>query len=146
MSLTAKWHERFIGLAELVSTWGKDPSTKCGAVIAFPNKHVASIGFNGFPARMSDYDEYYNNREEKYSRIIHAEINALLFAQQPVNGATLYTFPFIPCDRCVVQMIQAGVLNYVAPRPTPDKEERWGEAFKRTRAYVRECGGSLIEL
>lgn len=29
-----KWDERLLGLAEYVSNWSKDPSTKVGAVIA----------------------------------------------------------------------------------------------------------------
>lgn len=28
-----KWHKRFMEVAELVSTWSKDPSTKVGAIV-----------------------------------------------------------------------------------------------------------------
>ena len=64
-----KWDSRFLELAKLVSTWSKDPSTKTGAVIVRPDRSVASIGFNGFPVKMSDHQELYDNREEKYSRL-----------------------------------------------------------------------------
>ena len=134
-------------MAKLVASWAHDPSTQTGAVIAAPNHHVVSIGFNGFPASMPDRQEWYDNREEKYSRIVHCEVNALIFAPTPLPAdCTLYTWPFCSCDRCVVQMLQAGINSFVAPKPAPDKEERWGAAFQRTRQYVTECGGTLLEI
>ena len=143
---TNKWTSRFLGLAEFVSGWSKDPSTKVGAVIVGENKAVISVGFNGFAASMPDDEELYANRDEKYSRIIHAEINALLFTGRPIPpGSTLYTWPVIPCDRCVVQMIQAGIKKFVAPKPTEDMNSRWGKALEKTRKYVKECGGELYE-
>lgn len=142
-----KWHLRFLEMAKLVASWSRDPSTKVGAVLAEDNHHVVSVGFNGFPASMPDNEVWYNNREEKYSRIIHAEVNALLFAPTPLpETATLYTYPFIPCDRCIVQMLQAGIKTFVAPTPTEDAIGRWGGAFYKTRQYVHECGGILLEV
>lgn len=141
-----KWHLRFLELAKLVASWSKDPSTQVGAVIVNPSLHIVSIGFNGLPQTMIDRPEYLNDRDEKYSRIIHGEMNALLFANQPVAGCTLYTYPCLSCDRCAVHMIQAGIRTFVAPRPTDDMLARWADSLERTRKYVRECGGTLIEV
>src|SRR5438067_13784295 len=102
--ISEKWDIRFLRLAELVSSWSLDPSTKVGAVIAL-EKRLVSIGFNGFPSGMDDDPNLYLNREEKISRIIHGEINALLFAKNVLN-CTLYTFPMPPCERCCVQFLQ----------------------------------------
>ena len=124
-----KWDLRFLDVAKLVATWSKDPSTKCGAVIVRPNKSIVSTGFNGFPQSMSDAPELYAEREVKYSRVVHCEINALLFTREPVNGYTLYTTGPC-CDRCAVQMIQAGISRFVA-YTAPDMMERWGEIFKK---------------
>lgn len=105
------------------------------------------MGFNGFPADMPDPPELWNNREEKYSRVCHCEINALLFAGRPIpTNSILYTVPFMSCDRCVVQMLQAGIKRFVAPIASAEKLERWGEAFARTRKYIGECGGTLLEV
>lgn len=143
----SNWDQRFLDLATLVSGWSKDPSTKTGAVIVGPDRSVLSVGFNGFPKGMPDLPKLYENREEKYSRIIHAEVNALLYAGRPLHeGCTLYIAPFMPCDRCVVQMLQAGIKRFVAPIASGDKLERWGEAFQKTRRYINECGGELIEV
>lgn len=144
---TTNWNKRFLELAELVSRWSKDPSTQTGAVIVGPDNGVISVGFNGFPAGMPDSPALYSDRSEKYSRIIHCEINALLYAGKTIpRGSTLYTFPFMSCDRCVVQMLQAGIKRFVAPVATGDKLERWGEVFKKTRQYINECGGTLLEI
>lgn len=89
MTQVSLWDERFLKLAKEVSTWSKDPSTQTGAVIVGIDKHVISVGFNGFPRGMPDGTEIYANREEKYSRIIHCEMNALLYAHESVRGCTL---------------------------------------------------------
>ena len=145
--LNDKWNTRFLDMAALVASWSKDPSTKTGAVIVGPDKRVIATGYNGFPASMPDGPELYNNRAEKYSRIVHCEINAVLYAPSPLpTGAILYTWPFISCDRCVVQMLQAGIKNFVAPLPSEEALSRWAESFNRTRQYIKECGGILKEV
>jgi len=140
------WDQWFIGLARYVSTASKDPSTQTGAVIVGPDRRVVSVGFNGFPSGMPDDPEHYANREEKYARIIHCEVNALLFARVVPMRATLYTFPFMSCDRCAVQMLQAGIRRFVAPKATAEQNTRWAESFDRTKKYIAEVGGTLIEV
>lgn len=140
MDLYAKWDERFLRLAALVSTWSKDPSTKCGAVVVNPARQVVSLGYNGFPQRLVDDPELYAHRELKYSRTVHCEMNAVLFAQGGVRGCTLYTWPCISCDRCAVHMIQAGIARVVAPWPTEDMLSRWGSNLENSRRYFAEAG------
>jgi deoxycytidylate deaminase len=95
---------------------------------------------------MNDAAELYANREEKYSRIVHCEINALILARENVRGHTLYTWPFISCDRCCVQMIQSGIARMVAPVASPESLTRWGSAFERVRSYCKEANVELVEL
>jgi dCMP deaminase len=134
-----KWDLRFLKLAKEVASWSRDPSTQTGAVIVRPNRSVVSVGFNGFPQNMPDLPELYANREEKYSRIVHCEMNAFIFAYGDVQGCTLYTWPFASCDRCAVHMLQAGIKRFVFPTLPPDKVERWGEPLARTKKYFNEC-------
>ena len=141
-----KWDKRFLDMAKLASTWSKDPSTQTGAVIVRPDRSIASVGFNGFPRAMLDNKELYDDREQKYSRIIHCEMNALNFVQDhSVHGYTLYTYPFLSCDRCYVHMAQAGITRFVAPKCPLELEERWGEAFARVRSYAKECSAITID-
>ena len=55
----------------------KDPSTQCGAVLVRPDNSVAALAYNGFPIGVGDNPRHYEDREIKYSRVIHAEMNAL---------------------------------------------------------------------
>jgi dCMP deaminase len=138
---------RFLQLARHISTWSKDPSTQSGAVIVRPDGSVCSIGFNGFPQKMRDDPELYADRDTKYSRTVHSEINAHIFAGEKVVGYTLYTWPFSCCDRCAVQMIQAGISRFVFPELPPDKKERWGLSMDiRARQYFEEAGVEHIEV
>lgn len=80
-----KWDNRFMDMAFLVSRWSKDPSTKVGAVIVDQNNRVVSVGYNGFAKWGNDSKERYDDRNFKYKGVIHAEENALLFANQSVE-------------------------------------------------------------
>ena len=135
-----KWDLRFLKLAMTVSSWSKDPSTKVGAVIVRQDKTVASLGYNGFPRNMPDFDELYANREEKYSRIIHAEINAVLHAREQLTGYTLYTYPLLPCDRCMVQMMQAGIKRIVSMEASKEVLERWAPILDKSNKYASQGG------
>jgi dCMP deaminase len=146
MSNRQSWDEFYLGLSEYMATRSRDPSTKVGAVIVRPDKSVASVGFNGFPQKMSDNETLYANRDEKYSRIIHGEVNALNFCNESVKGYTLFTTPFMPCDRCFVVMAQAGITRFVFPRATEEQLTRWGAAFDKVRGYAADMGLELVEI
>lgn len=141
-----KWNGRFLDLARLVASWSKDPSTQCGAVIVRPDKTIASVGFNGFPKGCSDDADLYKDRNEKYQRVIHSEPNAIVNANEKLAGYTLYVVPMPPCDRCAALIIQAGIKKIVCPEATPDKLERWEEAFNRAKTMYNEAGVELVEL
>ncbi len=141
-----KWDIRYLEMARLVSTWSKDPSTQTGAIIVRPDNSVVSVGYNGFPRGIQDTPERYENRETKYSYIVHCEMNAVLSAHTTVRGDTLYTWPFFSCDRCAMHMIQAGITRVVAPSCPPDKIERWGAILEDSKARFREAGVTVEEI
>lgn len=141
-----EWDFRFLALAAHVAEWSRDPSTKTGAVIVRPDKTVASMGFNGFPRGIRDDPLRYEDREEKYRRIVHCEMNAMMFARESLFGYTLYTFPFLTCGRCALHVIQVGIKRVVAPICPFDKSARWYEDFTRARSYYAEAGVQFSEL
>lgn len=130
-----KWDKNFLELAKTVSTFSKDPSTKVGAVIADDDNRVVSIGYNGFPKGIKD-DHRLENRDLKYDMIVHAEANALLFANAPVKGCTIYTWPFMPCSRCASLIIQAGIRRVVS---VENKEDRWVNSFLLSHDMLTEA-------
>lgn len=124
-----KWNLRFLELARHISTWSKDPSTKCGAVIVRPDRTIASVGYNGFPRGVSDDQEIYLDRPRKYERVVHAEMNAILSAAEPVRGYSLYVWPPSEgptCNRCAAHIIQAGITHvYFCYDPDSAIHKRW---------------------
>lgn len=132
-----KWDKRFVELARLVASWSLDPSTKTGAVITDPKRRVLSVGYNGLAQGVEDLPERYNNREIKYKIIVHCERNALLFARGPVEGCTLYTWPFMSCSTCAAMVIQAGIKRCVAPF---SDNERWVAEFELSKQMFKEAG------
>lgn len=144
-----RWDRRFLDLARHISSWSKDPSTRCGAVIARPDKTIASLGYNGFPRSIEDRAELLQDRDEKYTRVIHAEMNAILFLREPIAPSldyTLYTWPMLPCTRCIPHIAQTGIRRVVSSKPGPDLRPEWHEALKESRRLLKEAHLSHIEI
>ena len=139
------WNDYFLSIAQIAASKSKDPSTKVGAVIVRPDRTIVSVGFNGFPHGVADTSERLNDRTTKYSLIVHAEMNAILSARESLNNCTLYTTPFMPCDRCFMHVIQTGIKRVIFPPATPDQNERWGKAFDTVRTLARETKIELVE-
>lgn len=118
-----KWDKRFLALAKYISTWSKDPSTKCGAVITDTKNRIISLGYNGYPHGVDDSNYY--DRELKYAKVLHSECNALLFAKWSVIGCTMYVYPMPPCSRCMAMIIQSGITRVVTKKVPKRQAERW---------------------
>ena len=131
------WAGRYIGLAQHIAEWSKDPATKVGAVIVDTFQRVVSMGFNGFPRMTHDNPELYAQRDVKLLRMLHAEQNALLFAHRPVQGCTIYT-THPPCARCASMLIQAGICQVVHPPNT--LSSKWRDELVAAAEMYREAG------
>jgi dCMP deaminase len=138
----SRWDKRFISLARHIAEWSKDPSTQCGAVIVRQDKTIASIGFNGLPMGVPDDWAVLNDREEKLDRIVHSEMNALLFLRESVKhaGVTLYVWPMPPCIRCMAHIVQAGIRDVASPMCMTD---RWQESTAKAVSMMRSAGGDV---
>ena len=132
-----KWHYRFQELAHHVSLWSKDPSTQVGAVIVNKDRVIVGTGYNGFARGVEDSHSRLHSREEKYPRVIHGEINAILNANGPVRGCVLYTWPFPCCCACSALVIQSGIIMVVSPPQIP---ERWKQTVEMGMEMYREAG------
>lgn len=139
--MTSNWDLRFIGLAQHISTWSKDPSTKVGCVVVGEDREIRSTGFNGFPRGINDDEERLTDREKKYPLICHAEENAIMHAARigvSLKDSTAYvTWP--PCSRCARSLIQAGIREIVYPE-TGKIPERWIEDFTISDSMLNEAG------
>ena len=128
-------------MTSTVAQWSKDPSTKVGAVIVDDKNRVVSMGFNGFPRGTSDAEQRYGDRELKLKQIIHAEINAILFAKQDLAGCTLYVTPLAPCAQCASVIIQSGITRVVS---LPNRENsKWIEHMKLAQTNFKDANVSF---
>jgi dCMP deaminase len=141
LTLSNNWDKRFLDLAEHISEWSKDPSKKIGAVAVGAQRQILAQGYNGFPRGIDDTTDRYDNREEKYKLVVHAEMNVIYNASYngvSLNGSTLYVHGLPVCSDCAKGIIQVGVKNVIMRKAkTPDI---WLESWKRTETMFKESG------
>ena len=145
--MSTKWDQRFLKLAEHISGWSKDPSTKVGCVVVGEDREIRSTGFNGFPRGIADDAARLEDREQKYPLICHAEENAIMHAARiglSLKGCTAYvTWP--PCTRCARSLIQAGVVEVVYPEEI-EVPERWMADFDMSTNMMSEAGLNIRQV
>jgi dCMP deaminase len=138
----ADWDKRFIELANLVSSWSKDKTTKVGAIIIDDDNHdIVSVGYNGFPRDSDDSKEDRYQPPQKYFYTEHAERNALYNAARngkSTNNKIMYV-QFFPCVDCARGIIQSGIKKLITPEPDFNNV-KWGESVKIAKELLDECG------
>jgi dCMP deaminase len=133
-------------MAQVISTWSKDPSSQIGAVVVNDERRILATGYNGFPKGIADTEERLNNKEEKYSLIIHAEMNALmnaLYSGVSLKDSTLYVYGLPVCSSCAKCVIQAGVKRVVIPTIKTTKAN-WQYLWEKESAPMFEESGVQI--
>jgi dCMP deaminase len=146
MEKELKWNKRWFELVDLVSTWSKD-STKVGAVIIPKNSDIPIIGWNGFPRKVIDLSERYNDRDTKYKLVVHAEMNAIYnAARNNINilDSTLYTTHF-PCNECAKGIVQSGISKIYFKNENLDFWNRWKTSIETSMLIFKEAGIEYIE-
>jgi dCMP deaminase len=102
-----KWDKRFLDMARLVASWSKDPKRQVGCVLVDELNCIISTGYNGPPRGLDNF-----SARDRLELTIHAEENALLRANGPIFSA--YTYPYLPCSRCMAKLAQANVRRIVS--------------------------------
>lgn len=128
--------------ADWMASRSKDPGRKVGAIILRPDNTIASAGYNGFPRKVKDDLEMLADKPTKLRRTVHAELNAILTAREPLHGYTIYVSPLHPCSQCAAAIIQAGITRVVA-RIGSDGGEGWRESFAEAAEMFGEAGIDL---
>jgi dCMP deaminase len=138
-----EWDFRWLELTRAFAQFSKDPSTKVGAVIVNDKNRMVGHGYNGFPRGIYDDPGLLSNREEKLLRTIHAEHNAILNAESPVEGATLYTWPLPPCMACALVIIQKDIHRVVSPS---EYSEKWKDSVAKADALFKEANIEIYRM
>lgn len=137
------WHQRYLDMAQLVSGWSKDDSTKVGAVIVGEAGQILATGYNGLPRGVDDNRSERNERPEKYLWYEHAERNAIYNAARSgisLLGSTLYV-PWHPCADCARGIIQSGIGSVVLG--TGIIPDRWHDSCRVGGIMFHEAGVSV---
>lgn len=114
------WDEYFLGLVDAVALRATCPKRAVGAVLVNAWSHrLLSTGYNGAPFGVPHCTEWGDGNDGRCAEIdghcalsLHAEINAILYAQESLAGAVLYT-TYRPCLRCTLVIAQVGIVEIV---------------------------------
>ncbi len=111
------WDEYFMEIAKVVSRRSACLRRHVGAVIVKQNHAILATGYNGTPPGephcktcMRKKMGIPSGERQELCRALHAEQNALLFAEsrQALVGASIYvTYP--PCKMCDKMLIATGI-------------------------------------
>lgn len=136
------WDEYFMRQVYHIASKSKDPRTQVGAVLVRDNQPINS-GYNGFPRKVRDLRERYENREIKYRFISHAENNVVLTAAKRgvcTDGSTLYTLG-MPCEICTIALLQGGITEVVYHQQWPYPHlDKWEDSMKIASIMLQEAG------
>ena len=101
------WNEYFMSIAKLTSVRSSCKRLQVGCVIV-KDKHVVSMGYNGFLPSFPHESIVINNHEQA---TVHAEQNAIADAAcrgTSVNNGTAYITHY-PCINCFKILIASGI-------------------------------------
>ena len=141
-----RWTQNYLKLAQHISTWSKDPSTKIGAVAVGGQGQILAQGYNGFPRGVDDSERRLHDREIKYKFVVHAEQNCIYNATlngTSLNGADLYVHGLPVCSECAKGIIQVGIKNVFICHPA-EIAPIWQDAYKFTKQMFKEAGVSAV--
>ncbi len=97
---TPDWDTYFMSIAEIVKTRSKDPKLQVGAVlVSLKNNRIISTGYNSLKSGLNDNIDW-TDREFVRDLVIHAETNAILYAESKFEDSILY-ITHSPCKECL---------------------------------------------
>jgi dCMP deaminase len=139
------WDEYFMGITRLAASRSTCLRRNIGAVIT-KNNRIISSGYNGAPSGMKhclelgclrDKLKIPSGTRHEICRGLHAEQNALMFAQgTDLHDAVLYCTNQ-PCVVCAKLIIQAGITTVVYENDYPDD---------LSRTFLKEAGVKAFKL
>jgi len=133
--------EYFLGMAESASKKSKDPSSKVGAIIVDEEHRTVSTGYNGHIAGCNEAILTYE-RPMKYFTIIHAEMNALIYARRDLKGCKVYT-TFAPCENCLKHLL-AGKIREIYYTDPGIMRDRGSEEQKEAIVRLMIASGATV--
>lgn len=133
------WDQYFMGVAALSALRSKDPATQVGACIVNKKNRIVGIGYNGLPHGCDDSEYPWGKTgdllDTKYPYVVHAEPNAILNSNTPLDDCTIYVTLF-PCNECTKLIIQSGIKEIVYS----DDKYHHTESNEAARRMLKSAG------
>ena len=101
------WDTYFMNISNQVKERSPDPSRQVGAVLVSKTNRIISTGYNGIPSGIPD-DIDWSDRDFVHSIVIHAEANAILYAESKFESSKMY-ITTSPCKDCIKIIAASGV-------------------------------------
>ncbi len=121
-----------------IATWSKDPEVKVAALIVTADRRQFSVGYNGFPAGITDTKERLKG-DDRLKLTAHAEFNACMNSTVDFHGGTIYTTK-APCHECAKAIVHPRVGLVRCVQPPPDPGSSWFQSCELAVEMMREKG------
>lgn len=115
------WDEYFMNIAEAVKLRSADYHKVGGVLVSLNNKRIIATGYNSFASGINE-DIDWSNREFIHDRVIHAEMNVLLYSQSKFEDTILY-ITTSPCKNCLKALAAANVKKIIYKHEYKDIED-----------------------
>lgn len=122
-----------------------DPRTQVGAILVDSEGIIWGQAHNAFPHGMQDIPDWWQDRNEKHLRVIHAEVGALAqcarIGKSPY-GLTLYSH-YAACSACCKTLLAFGVQKIVNWAPALERARKtpWFGDIEKGLGFFQESGG-----
>lgn len=99
-----------MNIAEAVKLRSPDPKTQVGAVLVDSSFRIVGTGYNGPPAGFDDQKlDWVDRKPSLYQRIVHAEMNAILYSGSRYDDRATLFVTMSPCLDCLKLIAAAGI-------------------------------------
>lgn len=108
-----KYNQGLFKTCYQLATKSPDPSTQNGAVLVHL-RNIVGYGWNDFPQGV-DTQYWHGDKIDKYARVVHAEVAAILSAARQgysTIGTTLIC-PWAACSNCAKHIAAAGISKLI---------------------------------
>jgi dCMP deaminase len=86
----------------------EDPYKKVGCSILNKEGRLLSIGYNGLTSKKEVNNSFWEDRDERRTYMIHAEVNALACISRYDNPYLIAT-SLLPCSACAINIVSYGI-------------------------------------
>lgn len=126
-----------------IAQQSKDPSTKSGCVLASRLGEIISQGCNSMPDCF-DSDANWNDRVEKYSKVLHAEEVAIFNLPNPRKNIEYAATNWPPCSSCARLLVFLGI-KYMIADYSSGPLARWKDEIAKANQIFQEAGVVIID-